>query len=65
MAAMKLKKYLDRSNQSQSDLSREIGQGRATISYWVKNNAVIELTEAGIKISMPSGYIVHDSQVRK
>ena len=65
MSGYTLLSYLMRAGQTQSELSREIGHARSKISYWIKNHATVELTEAGIKIRLPSGLIVHESQVSK
>ena len=62
---MKLRKYIDRSNQNQSDLAKEIGQQRNKISYWIDKEATVELTDIGIRIRLPSGLIVYETQVDK
>ena len=61
MAAIKLKTYLTRLKKTQSSLSREIGKSRSLINYWVSSDATVEMTEAGIKIRLDTGFIVYES----
>ena len=61
MAAIKLKTYLTRLKKTQSSLSREIGKSRSLINYWVASDATVEMTEAGIKIMLDTGFIVYES----
>lgn len=63
MPNLTLAKYLEVTGKSQSDLSREIGHNRQTINHWVKSGAVVDFTDAGIKITLEK--VVHESQVAK
>ena len=63
MTGIPLKRYLAHAKITQADLSREIGQSRQTINYWLQHGATVEYTEIGIRIKTER--IVFESQVAK
>jgi hypothetical protein len=57
-----LRKYLERVDKSQTVLATEIGKARSVVNYWVNAGAHSEMTESGIKISLPNGLVVYETE---
>ena len=62
---MKLTNYMIEHNMKKAQLAKKIGKSRQNIEHWVKRDASVELTDIGIRVRLPSGLIVHESQVAK
>jgi hypothetical protein len=62
MAGQLLKTYLERNGIKQIELARNIDRTKANVYNWLKAEATIELTELGIRIRTPNGFIVHETK---
>ncbi len=65
MEGITLRRYLESSGRTQTQLSKEIGVSRQKLNYWHKQDARVSLADVGIRIRLQSGLIVYETMVEK
>ena len=63
MSDLTLKRYLFILKHTKASFAKEIGRTPQNVAQWITAGAMVELTEAGIRIKTEK--IVHESQVSK
>ena len=62
LTSIGLRGYLERVNKTQTELANDIGKARSVINYWVNAYATAEMTESGVKIRLPNGLVVYETE---